>query len=217
MCGAQLAGPLQLAFVDIDANDGVSARQAGAGDGRVTHSAASDDGDGVAASDVAGVHGGAQASHHSAADEAGGQRAGGRIDLDGLEGVDQGQLAKGADAQRGRQWRAVGQGHLLLGVAAGEAVPRPTAQARPAVSARSPPGEDHEIAGRNVGHVRADLLNHAGRLVAQQEGEVVVDRSLTVVQVGVTDTARLHAHQRLAFPRIRYQDGNQFHRSAPRR
>ena len=76
------------------------------------------------------------------------------------------------------------------------------------------PGEDHKVAGRDVGHVWPDLLNHAGSLVAQQERELVVDGSFAIVQIGVADTAGLHTHQRLAFSRIWHQDLSQFHRCA---
>ena len=52
----------------------------------------------------------------------------------------------------------------------------------------------------------ADGLDHAGRLVAEQEREVVVDAALAVVQVGVADAAGLHLHQRLARPRVGDED-----------
>ena len=56
--------------------------------------------------------------------------------------------------------------------------------------------------GRHRGHVRADRLDDTGRLVAEQEREVVVDAALAVVQVGVADPAGLHLDQRLAGPRV---------------
>ena len=49
----------------------------------------------------------------------------------------------------------------------------------------------------------ADRLDDAGRLVAEQEREVVVDAALAVVQVGVADPAGLDLHQRLARARGR--------------
>ena len=54
-----------------------------------------------------------------------------------------------------------------------------------------------------------DRLDHAGRLVPEQEGEVVVDPALPVVQVGVADAAGLHPDDRLARPRIGDHDGHQ--------
>ena len=48
--------------------------------------------------------------------------------------------------------------------------------------------------------------DHAGCLVAEQEREVVVDPALAVVQVGVTDTARLDVDQRLAGAGVGDQD-----------
>ena len=52
--------------------------------------------------------------------------------------------------------------------------------------------EDHEVAGRDVRDALADRLDHARRLVAEQERELVVDPALAVVQVGVADPAGLH-------------------------
>src|SRR5205823_14839427 len=46
----------------------------------------------------------------------------------------------------------------------------------------------------------ADCLDGPGRLVAEQEREVVVDGALPIMQVGMAHTARLHPHQRLAGP-----------------
>ena len=51
-----------------------------------------------------------------------------------------------------------------------------------------------------------DRLDDAGRLVAEQEREVVVDPALAVVQVGVADPAGLDLHHRLARPRVRHVD-----------
>ena len=79
-------------------------------------------------------------------------------------------------------------------------------QAGAALAAHGPPVEDHEVAGRDVGDARADGLDHAGRLVPEQEREVVVDAALAVVQVGVADAAGLHLHQRLARARVGDQD-----------
>ncbi len=72
------------------------------------------------------------------------------------------------------------------------------------VPARRPPGHDHVVAGRHVGHPLPDRFDHAGRLVAEQEGKVVVDRPLAVVEVGVADPARpATADQYLARARVR--------------
>ena len=72
-----------------------------------------------------------------------------------LPGRHQRLLGEGPDAQRGRELGAVGQRHLLRGVVGGEAVPGAAAlAARPALAAHRPPVEDHEVAGRHVGHPR---------------------------------------------------------------
>src|SRR5439155_8972535 len=70
--GTESLGPLQLAGVDVDADDPAGAGQARCGDGGVADPAAPDDGDSVAPPDVAGVDGGAEPRHHATADEPGG-------------------------------------------------------------------------------------------------------------------------------------------------
>jgi hypothetical protein len=52
----------------------------------------------------------------------------------------------------------------------------------------------------------ANLLHNAGRLVAEQEWKIVVDATLPVVEIGVTDSACLDANQRLSRSRIRDAD-----------
>ena len=92
-----------------------------------------------------------------------------------------------------------------LRVVRGEAVPGPAPAAGAALAADRAPVQDDEVAGRDGGHPVADRLDHAGRLVPEQVGEVVPDAALAVVQVGVADAARLHPDQRLARPRIGHQ------------
>ena len=58
----------------------------------------------------------------------------------------------------------------------------------------------------------ADRLDDTGRLVPEQEREVVVDAALAVVQVGVAHTAGLHLHQRLAGPGVGDEHRLQRHR-----
>ena len=80
--------------------------------------------------------------------------------------------------------------------------------AGPAVAAHGPPVEHHEVTGRHLGDALAHGLDDPGRLVAEQERELVVDPALAVVQVGVADPARLHLHDRLARPRVGHVDGH---------
>ena len=61
-----------------------------------------------------------------------------------------------------------------------------------------PPGQHHVVAGRHVGHPFADRLDRPGGLVAEEEGEVVVDGPLAVVEVGVAHPAGLHGDHGLA-------------------
>ena len=156
-----------------------------------------------------------EAGHHAAAEEAGDLGGDGRIDLGALAGGDQGLLGEGADAEGRGELRAVEQGHPLLGVVGGEAVPGATAAAGAALAADGPPVEDHVVAGGDVGDALADRLDGAGGLVAQQEGEVVVDPALLVVQVGVADAARLDPYDGLAGAGIGDDDRLDPHRLVP--
>jgi len=183
-----------------------------AGDGGVADAAAADDRHGVTALDRAGVDGGAEAGHDAAADEARGFGAGGRVDLHRLTGRHQRELGERADAERGRQLRAVAQGHRLGGVARCEAVPGTSPSARTALAARRPPGDHHVVARRQSGNPGPDRLDGAGRLVAEEERELVVDGPLPVVQVGVAHPAGLDPHQRLAGARIGDDDRLHLHR-----
>ena len=144
------------------------------------------------AADLAGEHRGAEAGHDAAAEQAGGLGLR-RLGAPWCPGPAATRVfsAKAPMPSAGRQRHAV-EGHLLGGVVGGEAVPGPAPPARPALAAHGPPVEDHEVARRDVGDVGADRLDHAGRLVAEQEREVVVDGALAVVQVGVAHPARLH-------------------------
>jgi hypothetical protein len=149
----------------------------------------------------------APAGHHSAAQQPGGGRGGGGVDLGALPGGDQGLLGERADAQGGRQFGAVLQGHLLLRVVGVEAVLRPPAQTGAALPAHRTPVEDDEVADRDLGDALADRLHDPGGLMAEQEGELVVDPALAVVQVGVADAARLDLDDGLAGSGVGHDDG----------
>ena len=84
------------------------------------------------------------------------------------------------------------------------------------MAAHRPPVEDHVVAGRDVGDAGADRLDRAGRLVAEQEREVVVDPALSVVQVGVADAAGRDGDERLTRPGIGHDDRLDGHRLALR-
>ena len=182
------------------------------GDRGVADPAAADDGDAVAAADVAGVHGGTEAGHHAAAEQAGG---GGRrlgstfVHWPAATSVFS---SEGADAQRGLS--SVPSASVIFWVAlwvAKQYQGLPLRQARHSPADRAPV-EDHEVAGRHVGDPLTDGLDDAGRLVAEQEREVVVDAALAVVQVGVADAAGLHLDQRLTRAGVGDQHGLQRHR-----
>ena len=102
----------------------------------------------------------------------------------------------------GRQLGAVGQRHLLLGVERVEAQVRPTALAGAALTAHRAPVQDHEVTGLHVCHARADGLDGARGLVAEQERVFVVDAAVAVGQVGVADAAGDDVDDDLARSRV---------------
>ena len=61
----------------------------------------------------------------------------------------------------------------------------------------------------------ADRLDHARRLVPEQERELVVDAALAVVQVGVADPAGLDRDDRLARARVGDDDVDDLDRRSP--
>ena len=69
-------GQLELARVEVDADDGGRPGELRPGDGGTPDAAAAEDGDRVAEPDLAGEHGGAEARHHAAARAARPPRAG---------------------------------------------------------------------------------------------------------------------------------------------
>jgi hypothetical protein len=198
--------PLELAGVDVDGDDLAGPGQDGGGDGGVAHAATPDHRHRVATPDAPGVDRRAPSGHHAAPDEAGGLGSRRRVDLHRLPGGDEGLLHEGADAERRAQRGAVGERHRLRCVATVEAIPRPTAPTRPAVTTRRPPRQDDVVTGRETDDALSHRLHDTRRLVAEEEREVVVDASLPVVQVGVADPAGLHAHERLARTRVGNHD-----------
>src|SRR5215469_2007826 len=196
--------PLQLAIVDVDGDDLSRSSQGGAEDGAVADSAAADDGNGVAAGHSGRIERGAQARHHAAAEQPRDFGLDLRAHLRALPGGDERLVGEGADAESRRQWRAVGQRHLLGRVVRGKAVPRAAAQAGAALAAHRAPVEDHEVARLQASHLGADRLDETRRLVPEQVREVLTDSALAIVEVGVADTASLYGDQRLARTRVRY-------------
>ena len=196
--GAERGGLLEFARIEVDADDGGRPGELRPGDGGTPDAAAAEHGHGVAEPDLSGEHGRPEPRHDAAPEQP--HRLGSRcgVDLGALAGRHQRLVGERADAERRRQLRAVGQGHLLRRVVGGEAVPGSAPAARAALAAHRSPVQDHEVTGRQVGDVRSDGLDHAGRLVAQKEREVVVDAALAVMQVGVAHAARLDRDDRLA-------------------
>ena len=74
-------------------------------------------------------------------------------------------------------------------------------------TAHRPPVEDDEVPRRHRRDVGAHRLHDAGGLVAEQEGEVVVDAPFPVVEVGVAHAAGLHAHERFARAGVGHEHG----------
>ena len=94
-----------------------------------------------------------------------------------------------------RSRRVVARRQLDLGVGAER---RPARQALLAVAAEHRQAGDDVVAGLDVGDVGADLLDDAGRLVAEHGGQRVRVQPLDEVQVGVAQPGAGRAHQHLA-------------------
>ena len=206
MGGPELPRHLELPVVEVDGHDGVCTGQSGPGDRRVADAAAAEDGDRIAPTHVAGIHGCSKARHDPAANQSrhlGGSR---RIDLGGLTSSDKCFLSERPDAQGRREFLAV-QRHLLRGVVGGEAVPGTPPATGSTLTADGPPVQNHEVANGHLGHVGADLLDDARRLVAEEERELVVNGTLPVMEIGVANPTGLHGHEDFAGPRIGHLDG----------
>ena len=96
------------------------------------------------------------------------------VDLRRLARRDQRLLRERADTERGRERRAVGERHLLRRVVRREAVPRPSAPARPALAAHRAPVEDDEVAGRDAGDAGPDRVDDARGLVMTEYNVALV-------------------------------------------
>ena len=153
------------------------AGQAGAGDRRVADATAPEHRDRVAAADLAGEHRRAEPGHHAAAEQPGDLRlhaAGSTfVHCPAATSVFSAKAPMPSAGRQRRRRRAV-----IFCVALWVAKQY---QGRPrrhdaALAAHGPPVEDHEVAGRHVDDVVADRLDHTGRLVPEEEREVVVDR-----------------------------------------
>ena len=186
----ELAGPVQLPVVHVDGDDLLRPDQARPGDRRIAHAAAADDRHGVVAVDGAGVNRSPDAGHHTATQQTGRRGVSGGVHLRALPLVYQRLVGERADAQCGGQRGAVGQRHRLLGVERVEAQVRAAALARPALPAHGAPVQHHEVTRLDVRHAGADRFDSAGRLMAQQERELVVDAAVAVGQIGVAHPAR---------------------------
>src|SRR5699024_9121534 len=146
------------------------------------HATQADDGDGLAALYLAGIHRSTQAGHHATAHQACGRRVRLRIHLRALTLVDAGLFRERTDAHGERQLVAVGASHLLRCVEGIEAVLRLALLAGTALAAHRAPVEDHIIAHSDVSDVLADLRNYTRSLMAQQEGIVVRNTAIAVGQ-----------------------------------
>src|ERR1035437_4973350 len=211
--GAEAARPLQFLVVDVYGDDRGGASHRRTSDGSVADPATADDGHRVTTADTTGVDGGTEPRHHPAAEQAHGSGIGLRVDLGALTCCHQSLLDERADPQRCRQWGAVDQGHLLLGVVGAEAVLRLAPGACAALTAHCPLVQDHEVTWGDLGDTAADRLHGAGGLVAEQEGELVVDLALAVVQIGMTDAARGDLDDGLTGSWVRHDDVDYLDRS----
>ena len=203
---AELAGPGELALVEVDADDRAGADEARRGDRRVPDAAAAEHGDGVVSLHAPVFTAAPKPGHDAASEQARRLGSGATVDRRRLPGGDEGVVGERADPERRGQRRAVVEGHRLLGVVGREAVPGTAPTARPALAAHGAPVEDHEVADGDARHVGPDGVDDAGGLVAEQVREVAPDVALAVVQVGVAHPARLDRHDDLAGTGVGHDD-----------
>ena len=216
MGGTEVGGPLELLVVAVDGDDRDGTCQARTHDRGVADTAAADDGDGLAAGDPAGVHGGTETGHDTAAEQADDGRIGARVDLGALAGVDEGLVGERADAQRRSEFGAVLECHLLGGVEGVEAVLRLTALACATLAAHRAPVQDDEVAHGDRVDALTDGFDDTGGLVAEQERELVVDAALAVGEVGVAHAARGDRDDDLTGAGIGDHDGHDLDRRSLR-
>src|SRR5205823_3604605 len=91
-----------------------------------------------------------------------------------------------------------------------EAVLRAAAFTGAAPAAHGPPVQDDEVARGHGVDTLADALDGAGRFVAEQERELVVDAAFPVVQVGVAHAACGDGHHHLAWSGVGDDDVGEF-------
>ena len=60
----------------------------------------------------------------------------------------------------------------------------------------------HEITRRYIVYIIRDLLHDTSRLVPKEIRKIISDRTLSIVQIRVTNPTSLYPNQRLARPRI---------------
>src|SRR5690606_17134338 len=195
-----------------DGDDRAGPGEAGARDGRSTHTPTADHGDRVTAGDAAGVDRRAQAGHHATAEQAGSGRTGSRVDLGALTGSDQGLLDERTDPQGWGEVGPVLEGQLLGRIGGVEAAPRAAALAGPTLATDGTPVEDDIVAGGDLGDPVTDGFDNAGGFVTEQVREVVTDPTLDIVQVGVANAAGLDRDHGLTRTRVRNMDGGHLDR-----
>ena len=165
--------------------------------------------------DLAGVHGRAEPGHDAAAEQPDRLRPGGGVDLGALPGRHEGPLGEGADAQGGRS--GVPSASVICCVALWVAKQY---QGRPRRQARHSPHTARQLRttkspGATWSRPGPTASTTPGGLVAEQEGEVVVDAALPVVQVGVAHAAGLDGDHGLARPGVGHQDRLEGRRAPP--
>src|SRR5699024_4641032 len=98
------------------------------------------------------------------------------------------------------------------GVVGVEAVLLHALPAGPALPAHGAPVQHHVVADLHMGDVLADHGDAAGGFVAQQGGELVVDVTVAIGEVGVADTGRLDVDDDVVRSGIRDDDVQQLGR-----
>src|SRR6266480_4072257 len=202
---AELHRLLPLVLQRIDGDDVLGAGVAGALHRVDADAADAVDRHRVAGRDVRGVHGGAPAGRHAAANQHGLLQREVVVDLDGRGLADHAVLAEGPDhahgavlaARPGQREALTGQvaledrrAHVADRLAAGGAVA--------ADAAVRDEREDHVVTRLHAGHARPDLLDDPGAFVAEHHGQPRREVAVRDVDVGVAQARVGVADQNLA-------------------
>ena len=204
--GAEAAGHRLLVGVGVDHDDAAGGGDAGGLDGRLADAAGADDRHRLARLDLGPVEHRPGAGDDRAADEAGSLERDLGVDDDGLGLCDHDLLGEHAGVGEAEGLLAAGREGPLVPPERVSAVGRLAPVAGVAAPAVAQRGQHDVVADLHLGDGVADLLDHTGALVAEDDGRrehdrAVDDRDVAVAQAGVVD-----AHPHLVGSRVAHVD-----------